>query len=307
MAEDSQAEAPPSFFQAAEQSTESIAKLMAVKLARWPMIHFLMDQFGGLVHGVAEKLLSRQSKTAERRERDTAIIESCPRLFNECFAAYLLARRGLILQSLVGLRTAFEVATQGILFIENEEAARRWLSGKQIRPKEVRELTSMPEHERKLYARLCDLTHPNYEASRYFSVPVPGYGTMGKASFYGSWLAPKHAGQVAIQLLWAQFVFVERFYDSYADDLSEQGLLWRGPSQPTSEELTWPQYLAVFRDILTSLTNEHEAQTPDDVLKAALALSSYTQDEKEVFRRAFEEISAERAQRDRAEPDPSSA
>ena len=288
----------PSLFEQAKQQTDQVASRIDAKLAEWPLIQWLMDHFSGLVYWAAQRLLDRQQNTGDYRPRDHAIIESCPRLFSDSFAGYQLARQGLILQSAVLLRSAFEVTTQMILFLEREDVAEKWVKGEKIRPKDVRELTSMPETERELYKRLSDLAHPNYEALWHSSVPVPGPGTMGKASVYGGWYAPKQAGQLAIQFLWAQLVFLEKFWQMYEDDLREQGLLWRKETielagREPLEDFGWLTYLALMRDILTKLTNEHNEKTPEDGLDVAMALSPYTPEEKERWRKAVEDRIAE--------------
>jgi hypothetical protein len=292
-------EPPRSMFAHAQQETERIGIRIDAELAKWPMIHWLTDHFGGLVYWAGQKLIDRANLTGEYRAKDRAICETCPRLFSDCFAGYLLVRKGLVLQSAIMLRSTFETVTQAILFMSNEEMAEKWLKGKWIKPKDVQELTSMPETERRLYRKLSNLSHPNYRPFGYDSAPVPGPGTIGKVSFYGGWFAPKQAGQIAIQFLWAELVFLEHFYATYSDDLRQHGLLWRretveSAGQPPDD--TWQKYFLVWRDVLTKLTNEHDKKSPEDILDVALAFSTYEPEEKEIFRRAFAEIEAQKRQ-----------
>lgn len=280
----------------AERETKAISERLQAELDKWPLIHFLTRHFGSLLFGASQRLIDRKVKTKEERLSDEAVIESCARLYSECYSGYLLVRNGLILQSIVLLRSAFEITTQALLFMQREDMAVKWLKGKKIKPQQVRDLTSMPETERKLYEKLSNLAHPNYNAFRYFAVPVPRKGTLGKAYAYGGWFAPKEAGQIAIQFLWAQLVFLEKFYQVYSDDLRVHGLLWRTETiekafgdKPVPEDFTWDQYLGGWRAALTRLAEDHAKNMPADVLEASLALSDYTPEEKEQFRKGFED------------------
>jgi hypothetical protein len=271
----------------AEDATTQIAQRIEKHLSDWPMVHFLMRHFGSLLFGAGQKLIQRQKATGDHRARDEAVIITCSRLFNDCFAGYELARRGLVLQAIVVLRSAFETSTQGIAFLESDGLAERWLEGARIRPSEVRQLTAMPENERNLYKKLAGLAHPNYEALRYMAAPVPNTKTgVGRAYAYGGWYAPKEAAQVSMQLLWAQLVFLERFYDAYSADLGQYGLLW-AKGVENHPNLTWKVYLDTWRKVLTDMTVNHASTMPPDIVDIALSMSDYTPDQKEEFRRGF--------------------
>lgn len=279
----------------AAQETTAVEARINDELRKWPLIHFLIRHFGSLLFGASQKLIDRAVKTGESRPRDEAIVATCARLFSEAYSAYELLRKGLILQSIVLLRSTFEISTQGILFLDDEEQAKEWLGGKRIRPHSVRELTSMPSSQRRLYQKLANLAHPNRDALSYLSVPVRRGGKPGIAYVYGGWFAPKEAGQIAIQLLWAQLVFLEKFYGTYSADLEEHGLLWvpAVTTLPESDDrlsdFTWDRFLSIWRDVLTELTKEHGAKSPADIIEIALAMSDYTPEEKEQWRRGFED------------------
>lgn len=300
MVDDSQTVNENWLYDQVERETAGVSERLNAELDKWPLVPFLMRHFGSMLYWAAQKLIDRKAATGEERIKDDAVIESCARLFSECYAGYELARRGLILQSIVLLRSAFEITTQALLFMQREDMADKWLKGQKIRPKQVRELTAMPENQRKLYQKLSDLAHPNYNAFRYFSVPVPRKGTLAKAYVYGGRFAPKEAGQVAIQFLWAQLVFLESFYETYTEDLRKLGLLWRKETiekvfdgKPAPEKFTWEQFLAGWRKALTQLTDDHAINMPEDFLEVSLALSDYTPEEKEQWRKGFEAASGQ--------------
>jgi len=283
-------------YDAAEVETAEVSQRLDSEFGKWPLIHFLMRHFSSMLFFAAQRLIDRKTKTGEERPRDEAVILSCPRLFNECYSGYLLARKGLVLQAIVLLRSAFELTTQALLFMQREDAAIEWLKGKKIKPKEVRELTSMPDTDRNLYRRLSSLAHPNYNAVRYYSAAVPMRGEARQAYFYGGWFGPKEAGQVAIQFLWAQLLFLETFYQTFSTDLQEHDLLWRketvdeafGGKMPPSD-FDWQRYLGIWRSELAKLAEDHARNTAEDHLNVALALSDYGPEEKEQIRRGFED------------------
>ena len=164
----------------------------------------------------------------------------------------------------------------------------------------------MPEDGRVLYRKLVNLAHPNYAASRYYSVPVPHSKGLGAAYVYGGWFAPKEAGQVAIQLLWAQLVLLEAFYTTYATELERYDLLWSPGVRELAKDgvfdLTWKDYLGMWRRALTELAKDHDRDTPADVIDIALAMSDYSAEQKELWRKGFED--AMRRQSDQAASHP---
>ena len=127
--------------------------------------------------------------------------------------------------------------------------------------------------ERKLYAWLAGMSHPNFQATRYYVVPLPKRQAMALA--YGGWFAPKSAGQIATQFLFAPLVFLEAFYQIYRGDLEAQGLLWRSETldmlkeTPKAQSVGWPQLLAIFRSMATELV-QHYNSLPDDAISLSL-------------------------------------
>ncbi len=269
----------PSLYDRACLATDGVADKLNAQFQRSPLLEFLMNQLGSFLYFAGQKLIDRKAKTGEERVRDEAVILSCPRLFNECFAGYALLRQGLILQAIVLLRSAFEIATQALLFMEREELAHRWLSGRRIAPKEVRRLSAFAAAERDLYARLAKLSHPNLQAAGYYAVPLPKRRAIALA--YGGWFVPKSAGQIATQFMFAQLVFLEAFYTIYHDDLEAQGLLWRPETVEVLEQRAgpgqfgWPELLGCFRSQATELLTFYNS-VPDDALSMSLHLDSPT-------------------------------
>ncbi len=272
---DSGAEAQASLYNSAESATAGVTEKLSVELEKTPTLHFLMDHLGGFLYFAAQKLIDRKAKTGEERPRDEAVIASCSRLFNECFAGYLLARKGLVLQSIVLLRSAFEITSQAVLFMEREDLALAWLRGKQIPPKEVRRLSPFAAAQRQLYKKLSGLSHPNIEALRYHTVPFPSQTAMALA--YGGWFMPKSAGQIATQFLFAQLVFLERFYTTFHVDLQAHGLLWRPETLEAFKNTTaldkfgWFEFLSGVRKMTTDLLGHYNA-LPNDALSMSLRL-----------------------------------
>lgn len=287
---------PDFVFDMAERETTLVQQQLEAELAKWPMIHFLMRHFGSLLFHSSQRLIDLHKKTGTSTAQNEAVIESCVRLFSECYGGYALLRQGLIMQAIVLLRSTFEITTQAILFVQREEMALAWLQGRKIKPQRVRQLSSMPKSQRDLYDKLANLSHPNYEAFRYFSVPVPGSHGLAKAYIYGGWFAPREAGQIAIQYLWAQLVFLNAFYERYSRDLAAAGLLWSDQTvkevfdgQANPAGYTWQTYLAFWREQLKQLTDQHAASLPDDYVDIALALSDYSPEQKEQWRAGWEQ------------------
>jgi hypothetical protein len=265
----------PSLYESAESATDKVAHKLKLELDKTPGLDFLMSTLGSFLYFAAQKLIDRKRKTGEERPKDEAVILSCSRLFNECFAGYLLARKGLVLQSIVLLRSAFEISSQGLLFMEREDVATRWLKGQRITPREVRGLSPFAAAARHLYTKLARLSHPNLEAIRYYTVALPKRRAIALA--YGGWFSPKSVGQIAVQFLSAQLVFLEGFYAIYQDDLEAQGLLWR----PETLEVVaknfnlmrfgWSEFLAIWRAMVTEVVDSYNS-LPDDAISIALHL-----------------------------------
>ena len=188
----------PSLYEWANSGTDKVAEKLKVELEKTPALHFLMNILGGFLYYAAQKLIDRKRKTGEERPKDEAVILSCSRLFSECFAGYLLARKGLVLQSIVLLRSAFEITSQARLFMEREDMARKWLEGRRIAPREVRGLSPFAGGANELYANLARLSHPNVEAIRYHTVPLRKRGAIALA--YGGWFSPKSVGSVLTRM-----------------------------------------------------------------------------------------------------------
>lgn len=256
-------------FDEAGRGTLFVERSIKEEFEKTPELEFLVKQFGSYVFNAAQKLIDRKLKTGETRVQDEAVILACPRLFSECFAGHRLARSGLVLQSIVLLRSAFEITSQAVLFMENEEMARRWLIGEQIAPRNVRRKSRFAAAHRDLYRHLSALAHPNLEALGYYSVPV--WSGSAVALSYGGGFFPKAAGQIATQLLYAELVFLEVFYTVYERDLDQHGLLWL-PGMGAEERgaMTWAKFLQGWRRALDDLLNKYNS-LPDD----GLALSDY--------------------------------
>lgn len=278
---------------------DQVAERLTVELEKWPLIGFLMRHFGSLLFGASQRLIDRHMKTGEQRSKDEAVIRSCVRLFNDCYAGYLLLRRGIVLQAIVVLRSAFEVASQGILFMEREDMAKKWLDGRRIQPREVREMSSFAAAQKDLYNKLTRLSHPNTAALLYYAVPTVRDGKPGMTFSYGGSFLPKEMGQVAIQFLWAQLVFLEVFYSIYSEDLQQHGLLWRRETEGKAfdgkgppKDFGWKEYLGGWRETLMKLTKDHSTALPDDWREISLAMSDLPPEAHDEFRRGYEDAKA---------------
>ncbi len=129
--------------------------------------------------------------------------------------------------------------------------------------------------EHALYDKLSNLSHPNVEAMRYHTAPMP---TLQKVALaYGGWFSPKSVGSIMCQFLFAQLVFLEAYYAIYSDDLAAQGLLWRTATletvgaDPRSKGLGWAELLSGWRRMCTDLV-EHFNQMPSDSISMGLRL-----------------------------------
>lgn len=247
-----------------EEETEKVSKKILSNLERFPELEFLYSHLGSFVFNASQKLIDLKTKSKTTRLKDEAVILSAARLFNDSFAGLKLIKQGLVLQAVVLLRSAFETTTQAILFMENEEIAKKWLAGKEIRPKEVREKSFFAGKEKKLYERLCKLSHPNFIASSYYSVTKYKKGIgFAAANFYGGGYFPKLAIQITVQFLFAQFVFLEAFYTIYKDDLEKSELLWK--TGEVEGSFTWERFLKGIRKILTDSLDKSNSLPSDSI------------------------------------------
>ena len=156
-------ETPPKFQTLVDAVRETAAKVrsgLERDLSHLGLLSMTFDQLGSYLYHASDKLLELK-KVAAPSSRHDAVSLSLARLFSECFSAWELARGGFILSSTVLSRTAFEVATQTMMFIQNEEKARAWLNGKRYQPKDVRAELETPDELAAIYTRLTRLTHPN--------------------------------------------------------------------------------------------------------------------------------------------------
>ncbi len=277
------------------RETKAVRHRIGIELEKWPLIEMLTRHLGSLLYGASSKLIAISTKDGRAVDQDQALVLTFTRLFSECFAGYDLVRQGLITQSIVLLRSAFEISTQGILFVEDHTQASRWLKGKEIHPKDVRELTSMPQEQRALYNKLSRLAHPNKRASQYFAIPFPKSDGTAVNYIFGGWYAPKEAGQIAIQFIWAQLVLLESFYRVYAPRLEANGELWvKGlvegwkSKTGTAFDYDWQTHLSLVRYMLQGLRRDHETGTIDDKVERMLALSDLPEESKKAFRQEFQ-------------------
>jgi hypothetical protein len=163
--------APP-FITIVDNADEVTAKVRAQieeELSKMPSLAFLRGQFGSYLFNAAQRLIDLKHKTGVMRPRDEAIAISIPRLFTECHAADDLARSGRVLQAIVLLRSAFEIGTQTIAFMHDDDLASKWLADKRIEPKEVRALLDLDAEGAAEYTRLARLSHPNFQARWLYS------------------------------------------------------------------------------------------------------------------------------------------
>lgn len=251
-----------SVFTHAERETLAVQRRIDEQLAKVPHLEYLARTMGGLLFFAGQRLIERRNRTNETRPKDEAIIYLLPRLFNECFAGYQLAKSGLALQAVEHCRTAHEILMQCILFLEDEEAASAWLGGKKLSPGAVRQKSEFAERHRELYGRLSDLTHPNFEALEMYSVEMPdGQGT---AHAFGGGYFPKRGGQAILNLVAAELTFLDAFYEAYEAELRDLGLLWRTDVaeaiiNPDEFSVRWRTLLELHRHMLHEAAKACEA------------------------------------------------
>jgi hypothetical protein len=211
----------PSLFEQMVSSTDQVQAALAKEWAKTPALGYLFDTLGGMVYHAAQKLIDMKENGAARNAVDEATIISCSRLFNACFSGYALLTRGLVVDSFVLLRSAYELTTQIEAFFQRPELAERWLAGKKIAPREVRQVSPLALSSKELYDRLSGIAHPNLAASLYHVLPI----TAGTALVYGGSYQPKAAGQLACQLLWAELTFLDMFYRRNSHRLAKFNVL----------------------------------------------------------------------------------
>lgn len=219
---------------------------------------------GSWLYNAGQKLIDLKNTTKNARPRDAAIILLCARLFNECFAGRLVIERGLVTQAIVLLRSALEITNLALLIMEDEAVALQWLKGGRISPRTVRSKSPSAAARKDLYQRLSDIGHPNRHAVPFYSAYVPE--RQAAAISYGGALRPRATGQIHVQFLFAQLVFLEHFYHVYEQDLAAQNLLWKGNLPRTTGdgmEITWPVLLGMIRTNLTALAEKYNA-LPED-------------------------------------------
>lgn len=258
-----------------ERETRKVQKRLDTDLAKSPLLEILVSHFESLLYNASRKVTALKGKTGEERAKDDAIVYSFSRFYNEFFAGITLAHSGLVLQAMVLLRSAFEVASQSIMFMEHEDMAQRWLAGKHIEPKEVRKKSSYAAANKDRYVVLTGLAHPNVEASTYHVFAVRGEAQDALA--YGGWYLPKFAGQTIIEFLFLLLDVLEAFYQAYGDELDEHDLLWLRETETPPElegqsPIPWAKYLGAWRKSLLKLQEEY-ASKPDDSAEISRELS----------------------------------
>lgn len=268
--------------------TERVTVRMRSQLEKTPAV-VAFEILSGMVYHAGQKLIDRKRGGAPPRAVDEAVIIACSRLFNDCLAAYMLASRGLVLPAITLVRSAFEVVTQTVMFMEHPDLAASWLKGRRFAPKTVRARSKLAGANKAIYGRLSSIAHPNVDAVPFHVVPLAvteGYAG-GTALAYGGWYCPKLAGHVICQAVFAQLTMLEVFYQEYGPELTDAGLLWRGETVAAWKEIGidvenlgfgWDALLGVFRRLLADAQAAFDSM-PNDVDEVAKHIQQHASGE----------------------------
>lgn len=168
---------------------------------------------GTLPNATRRLMTEQQSSTAV----DHCAIFLTSRLFNHLTAAFILMRRGLIVDAVGALRSALETSTQAIVFLYDPNAAEAWLNGKKFTPGRIRKkLKSNGALVQTLYGTLSNIAHANPEARWAHSGPAAG----SYAINYGGSYRPKNVATLLAISMEIILVYMTEFHAHYKTKLS---------------------------------------------------------------------------------------
>jgi hypothetical protein len=154
--------------------------------------------------------------------QDRCAVLHASRFFNNTLAAFMLLRKGMLVEAITVARTALETCAQAVLFLRREDLATKWLNGTRYKPAKVRELLGRSPDFQPLYSALSEIAHANPEARWAHSVDVP---PLGYAIFYGGTYRPKEASRLLTLLCDLVLVYLREFDSHYR--VGPAGSCWR--------------------------------------------------------------------------------
>lgn len=145
---------------------------------------------------------------------DKGALLHASRIFNNALGALILVRRGLIVEATTLARSAHEATEQAMLLFRRPELMKKWVSGRQFKPSQVREQLDENPVVRDMYSRLSEIVHANASTGNVHTLELPD-SLLGV--YFGGFFRLKDATRVLAQLSQTLIDFVEVFQDSYED------------------------------------------------------------------------------------------
>lgn len=198
----------------------------------------------GMVPNTTRRIATELDRLTSQ-DHCAAFHASC--LVTSAIGAFLLLRRGLIVEAATLTRSTLEVAAQAILFLRDSASAEKWIKGKCYSPKEVRKKLGNNPNLGDLYRDLSNVAHANPQARWLHSVNLPG---SRYAIAYGGNYQPKGAATLVKVLGDIVLLYLESFYDHYKEQLSIQ---------------FWPPLLQLSRAMNNDLSRWADSLTADSI------------------------------------------
>lgn len=168
----------------------------------------------GMIPNASRRIITElKSQTGE----DHCAVFHASRIFNNALGAFILLRKGMLIEATTLARSALETVAQAVLLMRDPVLAGEWLGGKQLTPAEVRKKLKDKLAIAPLYTELSNITHPNPQARGMHSVDIP---SVGYAIFYGGTYQPKRAATLMATLINIILTYLDEFYVHYSGRLS---------------------------------------------------------------------------------------
>ena len=149
--------------------------------------------------------------------QDRCAVFHASRIFTSAVGVFALLRRGMVLESVVLLRTMVETVAQAIALMRRADMAEAWMNGKQFKPGKIRDALAGSPDFKPLYDLLSGLAHVNPQARWLHSVATPD-GRGYAIGFGGAYQPKAGAHQVAV-LTELALVYLRAFHAHYAGRL----------------------------------------------------------------------------------------
>ncbi|GEM_PF-3173838 len=191
------------------EATEKVQEQLDETLGDYVDIVYI---FLGMVPNASRRIITEINGQSDQEH--CAVLHAS-RVFSTGLSAFILLRKGLIIDAITLVRSVLEGVTQSILFLRDPQAASAWLAGKRYSPSDVRKkLTDIPI--KKLYDALTTIAHHNQQAIALHSIQVEeGYAI----SYSGSY-RPKGAAKLIAVLIDIILIYLHQFYIHYRGRLS---------------------------------------------------------------------------------------